>query len=142
MKINERKRAYAERLYIEDGWTAKSIAETVGVSENTISSWVKKYKWREKRAELQAAPHKIRKAIIEEINKVVSGQKMSFNSDDLSKLTRALERLDNKVSIQSVISVFKDYDKWLGSQDVDTKFLEMHLSYHKQYIQYLIEHEH
>ena len=47
MKSNERKRAYAERLYIEDGWTAKSIADTVGVSENTVGAWIKKYSWKE-----------------------------------------------------------------------------------------------
>lgn len=141
MKSNERKRAYAERLYIEDDWTAKAIAETVGVSENTVSNWVRKYKWREKKEELQAAPHRIRKALIEEINRVVNGEEATFNSDALSKLTRALERLDGKVSIQSVISVFKQYDKWLGSQDVDSKFLEQHLNFHKQYLQYLIEHE-
>lgn len=141
MSAISRKRNYAERLYIEDGWTNKAIAETVGTSENTVGNWVRKFKWKEKRDELLSAPHKIKQKILEEVNKVLKGEASTFNADTLSKLTRALERIDQKVSTQIVISVFKEYDNWLAGQDVDSDFLNQHLDQHKTYLQYRIEHE-
>lgn len=141
MRGNERKRAYAERLFIEDGWTAKAIAETVGVSENTVGSWVKKYSWKETKDELFAAPHRLKKAILEEIQRVINGETAKFNSDTLSKLTTALERIDKKVSTQLSISVIKEYNNWLASQDVENDFLMQHLDSTKIYLQYRIENE-
>jgi|SRR5690606_4341625 len=141
MKSNERKRAYAERLYIEDGWTAKSIATTVGVSENTVGAWIKKYKWKEKKEELNAAPHRVKKKILEEIQSVLDGGQSSFNADTLSKLTRAFERLNQQVSTQVVISVFKEYDNWLAGQDIQQDSLSEQLDLHKQFLQHRIESE-
>lgn len=141
MKTNERKRSYAERLFIEDGWTAKAIATTVGVSENTVGSWIKKYNWKERRDELLAAPHRVKKKILEEIQNVLDGGQATFNADTLSKLSRAFERLDQQVSTHIVISVIKEYDNWLAGQDINQVSLSEQLNLHKQYIQYRIESE-
>ena len=141
MNTGEKKRNYAERLYVEEGWTATSIAATVGVNRNTVSNWVKKYKWQEKKDELLAAPHKVKQIILQEIQRVVAGEPPTFNSDDLSKLTRALERVDQKVSVQMIISVFKAYNNWLASQEVDNDFLLTHIDHSKMYLQYQIAQE-
>lgn len=139
MKANDRKRAYAERLYVDDGYTNKAIADTVGVSEVTIGSWVKKYGWKEKRDEILAAPHKIKQVILQQIQIVARGEKPTVNSDDLSKLTRALERVDQKVSIQLIISVFKDFDQWLAGSDISPELLAQMLEAHKNYIKHRID---
>ncbi len=139
MKANDRKRAYAERLYVEDGWTAKAIADTVGVSEVTIGNWGRKDGWKSKRDEMLAAPHKIKQVILQQIQLVAAGEKPTVNSDDLSKLTRALERVDQKVSVQLIITVFKEFDNWLASSDIDTEKLTAMMENHKNYIKHRID---
>lgn len=142
MKAIDRKRAHAERLYIEDGWTHKAIADTVGVTENTVGNWVKKYNWKASRDELLAAPHRIKRLIVEEISRVVKGEKAQFNTDDLSKLTTALQRVDKQVNVQVVISVFKEYDNWLaGDPEIDQEHLKRVLDGHKNFIKYRIDQE-
>lgn len=138
MKKNDRKRAIAENLYINNGESIKSISETVGVSENTISTWSKKYNWKERKMNLAVAPHKIKEALLEQLDSVVKGEKPIFNSDDIAKITRALERVDKKVSTQMVISVMKELDSFLLSIDMDDKLLEKSLDLHKQFIQFRI----
>jgi len=46
MKLSEKKKA-AERLYMETDMSQKEIAKHIKVSENTLTSWVQKYKWDE-----------------------------------------------------------------------------------------------
>lgn len=142
MKSNDRKRAYAERLYVDDAWTAKAIADTVGVSETTVGNWVKKYGWKEKQDELAAAPHRVKRLILEQLTLAANGEKTTVNTDDISKLTTALERVDKKVNVQMVISVLKELDNWLaGSQDVNTEFLTASLELHKNFIKHKIDQE-
>ena len=141
MKINDRKRAYGERLFVEDGYTLKAIAETVGTSEVTIGNWSRKYGWKEKRDEILAAPHMIKKVILQQIQLVASGEKPTVNSDDLSKLTRALERVDQKVSVQLIITVVKEFDHWLAGSDIEPELLTQMLEAHKNYIKYRIDQE-
>jgi len=42
----ERERKTARILYVEQGKTAKDIAELLNVSEKTVSAWVNKYAWK------------------------------------------------------------------------------------------------
>lgn len=138
MKKNDRKRAIAEDLYINNGETFKAIAEIVGVSENTVGTWAKKYNWKERKMNLATAPHKIKEALLEQLESVVKGEKPIFNSDDIAKITRALERVDKKISNQMVISVIKEFDSWLLSIDIDHELLDKCLELHKQFIHHRI----
>ncbi len=138
---NISKRLHAERLYIDDGWTNKAIAQTVGVSENTIGTWAKKYAWKEKRDEAFAAPHKIRQLLLTELQRVAEGEKPKFNSDDLSKITRALERLDKGVSVQVIISVMKLFTDWLTTQELEPEQLISIVDLTKLFIKEQIDNE-
>jgi transposase len=138
MKKNDRKRAIAEDLYITNGETLKTIAEMVGVSENTVGSWAKKFNWKERRMNLATAPHKIKEALLEQLESVVKGEKPIFNSDDIAKITRALERVDKKISNQMIISVMKDFDSYLLSIDIDHELLDKCLDLHKKFIHHRI----
>lgn len=135
------KRVVAERLYIENGWTAKQVAESVGVTENTIGSWVKKGDWKNKRNEILASPLKIKSILLDELQKVVSGEKPNFNADDLAKITRALERIDKGVNVQVIISSMKLFTDWLTDQKLTDEELELILSLSKDFIRYRINHE-
>jgi len=138
MKANDRKRSIAEQLFINNDESIKNIAETVGVSENTVSTWIKKYDWKTRKLNLDAAPHKIKELLLTELQTVVEGGKPKFNSDDIAKITRALERIDKKVSAQMVITVIKELDEFLLSAEIDNQFLSDSLEIHKQFIHYRI----
>ncbi|HRO76515.1 MAG TPA: hypothetical protein PLP27_10250 [Crocinitomicaceae bacterium] len=141
MKANDRKRSIAEDMYINNGETIKTIAETIGMSENAVGAWVKKYSWKERRANLTAAPHKIKEKLLAQLEAVVNGEKPIFNSDDVSKIASAIERVDKKVSAQMIISVIKEFDNWLLSIDIDNDLLSKSLDLHKQFIHHRIKNE-
>ena len=141
MSLNLSKRLTAERLYINDGWTAKSIAYTVGVTENTVGTWVKKYDWKNKRNEVLAAPHKIKTLLLTELQSVLEGGDAKFNSDDVAKITRALERIDKGVNIQVIITAFKMFTDWLTNQKLTPELLESIVGFTKDFIRYSINNE-
>lgn len=59
MKLSEKKKA-AERLYMETDMSQKEIATHIKVSENTLTNWVKKYKWDEiKKTSMYSQPQLI-----------------------------------------------------------------------------------
>lgn len=128
-------------MFVEDGLTAKEIAERLGKSENTIGKWRKAGNWEDKKDQFSATPYLLKKLILEDVNRVANGEKPKINPDDLSKLTRALERVDKKLSVQLVFSILKEIDQWCASQDMPTKDLELLLGYHKKFLTYRIEQE-
>jgi transposase-like protein len=54
----EKERRTAHILYVEQGKTAKEVAELIGCAEKTIGEWVAKYGWKEERSARQASPSK------------------------------------------------------------------------------------
>ena len=137
----EKKRQIAERLFVENGYTAKAIAETIGVTEKTVGNWNKKFGWEEKKLLNISAPHEIKQLLSKEIKNILDTGEASFNADALSKVMKALAQVDKNVNTQMVISVFKEFDNWLITQDIDSKFLDDTLKKHKEFIQHKIENE-
>lgn len=135
---NQKKRALAERMFIEEGMTAKAIAYELDVSEVTVSRWRKGRKgeksWDMRRAEVLSAPHKIKELLVEQLEKIAKGEKATIDADALAKISKVLETVSGKISVQVVLSVFKEFDNWMASQDPEmaVKFLE----WHKQFILY------
>ena len=135
---NEQIRNLAERMFINDGMTAKAIANDLGKSEQTIGRWRKgrngEKDWDYRRAEILSAPHKIKEILIKELQNIAEGKQTKIDADALSKVSKVLENLAGKVSTQITLSVLKEFDNWMSSQDPAEaiKFLE----YHKQYIMY------
>jgi predicted transcriptional regulator len=54
----EKERRTAHILYVEQGKTAREIADLIGVAEKTIGEWVSKGAWKEERTARQASPVK------------------------------------------------------------------------------------
>ncbi len=135
---NQKKRALAERMFIEEGMTAKAIAYKLDVSEVTVSRWRKgrngEKSWDLRRAEVLSAPHKIKELLVEQLEKIAKGEKATIDADALAKISKVLETVSGKISVQVVLSVFKEFDNWMASQDPEmaVKFLE----WHKQFILY------
>lgn len=140
---NQAKKVMAERMFVEDGMTAKAISEQLDVSEQTLSKWRKgkegEKAWDDKRAEMLASPHKIREILIRELMVVAGGAKSLVDADALAKINKVIETLSDKISTQVVFSVFKEFDNWMADQDPKTAIL--FTEYHKQFILYKINQE-
>lgn len=125
---NQKKRAMAERMYIEDGKSAQYIVEFLVVSAQTISKWKKGRKgeknWDERRAENLSAPHKIRSLLLSQLEMVAKGEKPTVDADALSKISRVLQDVSNKISTQVCISVLTELDLFI-SENYPEKVLEI-----------------
>ena len=140
---NQAKKVMAERMFVEDGMTAKAIAEQLDVSEQTLSKWRKgkdgEKSWDDKRAEMLASPHKIREILLKELILVSEGKPSKVDADALAKINKVIESLSDKISAQVVFSVFKEFDNWMADQDPKTAVL--FTEYHKQFILFKINQE-
>lgn len=112
------------KLYYMNGENQKSIAEKVGVSEVTISRWVKKYGWREIRTGIQITrPEIVNKNLLlisrlldklnsEEIDLANTGKIV----DQISKLAASIEKIDKKANVIDAIEVFTALNRWLETR--------------------------
>lgn len=129
---NEALRAIAERMYVEDGMTAKAIANAVDVTEQTIGRWKKGIQgdisWDVKRAQYLSAPSNIKKILTNELVHLSKGGDATLDIKAITDITKAIATLSDKVSTQVVFSVFKEFDMWMTEQDPELaiKFLEFH----------------
>jgi DNA-binding transcriptional regulator LsrR (DeoR family) len=109
------------RLYYMRGEPQKVIASAVGVSEVSISKWVKAENWDMKRAaERVTRPElvnqnlqliaKLQAQIIDSDNPVAEAKSLS---DQISKLAAAIEKLDKKTNIIQIQDGFIAFSKWL-----------------------------
>ena len=137
---NQAKKVMAERMFVEDGMTAKAISEQLDVSEQTLSKWRKgkegEKSWDDKRAEMLASPHKIREILLKELILVSEGKVSKVDADALSKINKVIESLSDKISAQVVFSVFKEFDNWMADQDPKTAVI--FTEWHKQFLLYKI----
>ena len=108
------------RLYFMRGETQKSIANKVGVTEKTVSRWVDKEGWAEKRAaENLTRPELVNKLLItinkliEQVNESDDPVLISGLGDKLSKLSTTIEKLDKKANVVDAIEVFMAFGKWM-----------------------------
>ncbi len=118
----------AERMFVEEGLTAKAIAETTDMSEQTIGRWRKDGKWEEKRKQHLQAPQNIKKAITEELQRLTAGYEPKLDMKSINAAIKAQRDISDEISTQVVYSVFKEFDNWMSSQEPEqaVKFLEWH----------------
>ncbi len=118
----------AERMFVEEGLTAKAIAEATDMSEQTIGRWRKDGGWDSKRKKFLQAPQNIKKAITEELQRLSSGEEPQLNMKAINEAIKAQREISDEIGTQVVYSVFKEFDNWMSSQDPEqaVKFLEWH----------------
>ena len=133
---NQARKVLAERLFIEEGLIAKAISEQLNISEQTISKWRTVGKWDDKRAELLASPHKLREILMRELKTVAEGGLSKVDADALAKINKVIETISDRISVQVVFSVFKEFDNWMADQD--PKMAVEFTEWHKQFILYKI----
>ncbi len=98
-------------IYYMQGNTQQEIADKVGVSRNTVSTWVKEEKW----GELKAATTITRKELVAKMLSKINERLDSgdWTSDEMVKATAAIEKLDKQTSVITIIEVFSAFDNWL-----------------------------
>ncbi|MFL0140873.1 hypothetical protein V2626_00965 [Tenacibaculum maritimum] len=126
----------AERMFVEDGMTAKAIASETGKTEQTIGRWRKgigdnPISWDQKRKEFLSAPHNLKKVLMKELNQVAEGKGATIDVKALASINKVIESLSDKVSVQIVYTVFREFDNWMAEQDpeIAVSFLEWHKNF-------------
>jgi hypothetical protein len=139
VSTSKSKKLIAERMFVEDGMSAKAISEMIEVSQVSLSKWRKEGDWDNKRAQMLAAPHKLREILMKELKTIAEGGKSNVDADALAKVNKVIETMSDRISVQIVFSVFKEFDNWMADQDPKTaiQFTE----WHKQFLLYKINQE-
>lgn len=131
-------KSLAEKMIVEDGLTAKEVNHILGVSEQTLSKWRKGNpggkSWDERQAELMSSPHKIKDLLLQELKLISEGKKPNIDADALAKVSKVIESVSGKVSVQVIFSVFKEFDNWMADQD--PKVAILFTDYHKLFLIY------
>lgn len=136
---NQAKKTMAERMFVEDGMTAKAISEMLDVSQVTLSKWRNDGEWETKRNEMLAAPHKLKEILMRELKTIAEGGKSIVDADALAKVNKVIESISDRISVQIVFSVFKEFDNWMADNDPKTAVL--FTEYHKQFLLHKINQE-
>ena len=134
---NDKKREIAEDMYIRLGLTGREIAENLGVTEQTVSRWKKgregEKSWDDRKTE---APLKIKELLLKEAEKLAKGEESLVKADQLSKIMAAIDQLDKKINVRTVMDVFREFDIWMSEQEPATAI--QFTRWHKLFLQYRV----
>ena len=137
---NDKKREIAEDMYIRLGLTGREIAENLGVTEQTVSRWKKgregEKSWDDRKTEAQLTPLKIKELLLKEAEKLAKGEESLVKADQLSKIMAAIDQLDKKINVRTVMDVFREFDIWMSEQEPATAIRITR--WHKLFLQYRV----
>lgn len=140
---NKKKRALAERYYIEEGWTDDRICTDLDIPRKTLWVWKKGRKgestWDERRLTALSAPHKIKELLLREMEKISRGEKSEIDGDKLVKIANSIEIISKKVNVQMVISVLKELDNFMA--ETNPEMAVKMLPFHRMFIHFKADNE-
>jgi len=112
----------ARSLYIEQGKTAKEIAELLGVTPKTVGNWINDYHWKKERDARMASPanriENIQNIIGNlseerlELDRKVKEAEKAEDTDEVNRLYKRISAIDDAVS---------KWNKTLTTIDKDSK---------------------
>lgn len=125
-QTRQQRKDFARTLYLsEKEITQKEIAARVGVTEATVSKWVREEQWERLKTSvvggreellgwLHAQLNAIREAVSSrEENNFVS----SKEADTITKLTNAIKKLETETNIAHKVEVAQQFLVWLRAND-------------------------
>lgn len=119
----EAERKTARILYVEQGKTAKEIAELVNVAEKTVSSWVNKYGWKAARTANVTG----RQNRIDNIKQIIDGfaqQRLDLQAEltDLLKTGGDKEEIENiRQELARIDAGVANWNKTLETVDKESR---------------------
>ena len=105
------KKALALELFLNTDKNGKEIVEIVKVTEKTYSKWKNEGDWELLKQAQTVTAHNIISNLYQKAFE--ESQSDDINADKLAKIAATIEKLsDRKVTISSIINVFKDFTSW------------------------------
>lgn len=139
---------YAKTLYVEKGVKPQAIAEELGKNIKTIYSWRDKYGWDATKELFTSSPTELKKILLKEAVRIAKGEARvdsngnevkGIDADSLSKVMKAYDYMNGKISIEIVRDVLIKRDYWMAG--VDPKRAIEDTKYNKMFLQELISTE-
>lgn len=121
-KTQERELA---RLYYMQGEQQKTIAEKLGIGENTVARWVKDGQWEARRAALNITRPEIVNKILVLISKILEKvddieemepEALAKLISQIQKLANSIEKLDKRATVMDNIETFQNFNRWMEAQ--------------------------
>jgi hypothetical protein len=78
------------------GFSIKGISELLKVSEKTAAKWRDENDWEKQKQLNNIRPSEIKKMILEYVMAIKNGEAPPYKADDLSKISAAFDRLNDK----------------------------------------------
>ncbi len=124
----QQKKEWAKTLYTKEGVTIqKQLAEKVGVSENTVSRWVRDEQWEKFRNNMLLTREEQMQNLLQELvelNEFIKdrpkGERFatSKEGDVRRKLIKDIKDLETKASLSETIHTATQFTKWLSALDL------------------------
>lgn len=102
------------RLYYFQGDSQKAIAERISVSAQTINRWVKEGDWERLRAAKTLNRKEIVAKMLQKINERLESD--NWTADEIIKAAAAIEKLDKKTNVVTMMEVFAAFGNWLTAR--------------------------
>ncbi len=135
-KEKTKERELAQQMFVEFFWDAKTIAEKLGVGENTVSKWRSSGDWDKMREDTINNPVKMKSLLAKQMLLIVSGDKSTIDADALAKMFKVYEGISEKINPGITAAVLKLYDEWLAKEN-PTLALQ-NLAYNKKFLIHII----
>ncbi len=102
------------RLYYMQGDTQKQISERTGVSAQTVNRWVREGGWEQLRAAKTISRKELVIKMLQKINERLESD--DWTADEIIKAAAAVEKLDKKTNVVTMMEVFAAFGNWLASR--------------------------
>jgi DNA-binding XRE family transcriptional regulator len=124
---SQQKKEWAKLIYVKERATQKEIASKVGISEQSLSKWIRAEKWEILRQSVVVTKEEQLSRLymqITELNDLIMGRDKGCRfanakeADTLIKLTAAIKNLETETSISDIIDVAMKLLAWLRGSDI------------------------
>lgn len=125
-QTRQQRKDFAKTLYLsEREITQKEIAARVGVTEATVSKWVREEQWERLKTSVVGGREELLgwlHAQLNAIREAVSGREennfvSSREADTITKLTNAIKKLETETNIAHKVEVAQQFLVWLRAND-------------------------
>lgn len=102
------------RLYYFQGDSQKAIAQRIGVSAQTVNRWVASGEWDSLRAAKTLSRKELVAKMLQKINERLDSD--DWTADEIIKSASAIEKLDKKTNVVTMMEVFATFGNWLAAR--------------------------
>lgn len=102
------------RLYYFQGDSQKAIAQRIGVSAQTVNRWVASGEWESLRAAKTLSRKELVAKMLQKINERLDSD--DWTADEIIKSASAIEKLDKKTNVVTMMEVFATFGNWLAAR--------------------------